>query len=294
MTYSMVARDPVTGQLGVAVQTAMFAVGAVVPWARAGVGVVASQAITEPAYGPRCLDLLALGESAAAALEAARALDPMAALRQVGVVDAGGSVSAFTGELCIDHCGHLVGDGWAVQANMMANADVWSAMAATFEGSRASSLARRLLDALNAAQQAGGDARGQMSAALIVVDGARHDDPWSGRLVDLRVDRHERPVDEIGRLIDAAEAYDGFARGVDALMAGDGARALEALDAALELLPGEENLMFPRTGALMLAGRQIEGLAEARALLAARPTWSVVLKSFSEKGLIALPPELDP
>jgi len=172
--------------------------------------------------------------------------------------------------------------------------DVWSAMAATFEGSRASSLARRLLDALNAAQQAGGDARGQMSAALIVVDGARHDDPWSGRLVDLRVDRHERPVDEIGRLIDAAEAYDGFARGVDALMAGDGARALEALDAALELLPGEENLMFPRTGALMLAGRQIEGLAEARALLAARPTWSVVLKSFSEKGLIALPPELDP
>src|SRR5580765_7922898 len=121
MTYSIVARDPATGELGVGVQTAMFAVGAVVPWARAGVGAVASQAIAEPAYGPRCLELLALGESAGAALEGARALDPMAALRQVGVVDAGGSASAFTGELCIDHCGHLVGDGWAVQANMMAS-----------------------------------------------------------------------------------------------------------------------------------------------------------------------------
>jgi uncharacterized Ntn-hydrolase superfamily protein len=292
MTYSIVARDAATGQLGVAVQTAMFAGGAVVPWARAGVGAVASQAISEPAYGPRCLDRMALGESAAAALEAARALDPMAPLRQVGVVDVAGAAAAFTGDLCIDRCGHLVGDGWAVQANMMASAEVWTAMAEAFEASTAS-LARRLMAALHAAQGAGGDARGQMSAALVVVDGARHDDPWAGRLVDLRVDRADQPLDHLERLVDAADAYDGFRRGVEALMAGDGTSALSALDAGLAILPGEENLLFPRTGALMLVGRELEGLAEARALLAIRPSWSIVLKSFADKGLIVLPPELE-
>lgn len=293
MTFSIVARDAGSGQLGVAVQTAMFAVGAVVPSAQAGIGAVASQAITEPGYGPRCLDRMAAGDAASAALAAAQALDAMAPLRQIGVVGADGAAAAFTGELCIDHCGHLIGDGWAVQANMMTSTEVWPAMAAAFEDSRSSSLARRLLVALHAAQDAGGDARGQMSAALIVVDGVRHDDRWAGRLVDLRVDRHLRPLEELDRLVDAADAYDMFQRGIDALTAGDASTALAALDAGLALLPGEENLMFPRTGALMLAGRQIEGLAEARALLAARPSWSIVLHSFAQKGLITLPPDLE-
>jgi uncharacterized Ntn-hydrolase superfamily protein len=295
MTYSIVARDPATGQLGVAVQTAMFGGGAVVPWARAGVGAVATQAIAEPAYGPRCLDRMALGESAAKALESVRALDPMAPVRQVGVIDMTGAAAAFTGELCIDCCGHLVGDGWAVQANMMINAEVWTTMAQAFEASTAStaSLSRRLVAALQAAQRAGGDARGQMSAALVVVDGTRHDDPWAGRLVDLRVDRDDRPVDRLERLLDAAEAYDGFRRGVEALMAGDGATALAALDAGLAILPDEENLLFPRTAALVLAGREPEGIAEARALLAIRPSWAVVLKSYADKGLVVLPPDLE-
>jgi uncharacterized Ntn-hydrolase superfamily protein len=130
-------------------------------------------------------------------------------------------------------------------------------MAEAFEGSTAS-LARRLLAALHAAQRAGGDARGQMSAALVVVDGARGDGPWAGRLVDLRVDRHDHPLDELERLLAAAEAYDGFQRGVEALMAGDARTALTALDAGLAILPGEENLRFPRIGALMLAGRELE------------------------------------
>jgi uncharacterized Ntn-hydrolase superfamily protein len=292
MTYSIVARDPATGQLGVAVQTAMFAGSAVVPWERAGVGAVASQAISEPAYGPHCLDRMALGESPAAALETARALDPMTPLRQVGVVDVTGAAAAFTGELCIDRCGHLIGDGWAVQANMMVSAEVWTAMAEAFEASTVS-LARRLLAALHAAQRAGGDARGQMSAALVVVDGVPDDGPWAGRLVDLRVDRDDHPLDELERLLAAAEAYDGFQRGVEALMAGDARTALTALDAGLAILPGEENLLFPRIGALMLAGRELEGVAEARALLAVRPSWSIVPKSFADEGLIVLPPDLE-
>ena len=129
MTYSIVARDPATGELGVAVQTCMFAVGSVVPWARAGVGAVATQAIAEAAYGPRCLDALANGATASEALAAAQAADPMAALRQVGVVGADGTAAATTGELCIDHAGDVLGDGFAVQANMMSTAAVWPAMA---------------------------------------------------------------------------------------------------------------------------------------------------------------------
>src|SRR5262245_39708172 len=119
VTYSIVARDPESGELGVAVQTCMFAVGAVVPWARSGVGAVATQAMGEPAYGPRCLDAIASGASAVEALERAQAADPAALLRQVGVVAADGTTAAATGDWCIDDAGHVVGDGFAVQANMM-------------------------------------------------------------------------------------------------------------------------------------------------------------------------------
>jgi uncharacterized Ntn-hydrolase superfamily protein len=160
VTYSIVARDPQTGLLlGVAVQTAMFAAGASVPWARAGVGAVAAQAIAEPAYGPRCLDAIQAGASAQAALAQAQAADEAALLRQVGVVAADGSVAAMTGEWCIDHAGHLLGDGFAVQANMMASPAVWPAMAEAF-GQSPEPFPRRLLAALEAGQAAGGDAPG--------------------------------------------------------------------------------------------------------------------------------------
>jgi uncharacterized Ntn-hydrolase superfamily protein len=184
MTYSIVARDPVTGDLGVAVQTAHLAVGGVVPWARPGVGAVATQASTELAYGPRCLDALAAGCDAAEALARAQAVDPMVALRQVGVVGADGSAASATGASCIDHAGHLVKDGFAVQANMMRNPEVWPAMATAFEES-SGSLARRLLTALVAAEAAGGDARGRISAALLVVSGDAAP-PGEGPVVDLR------------------------------------------------------------------------------------------------------------
>ena len=245
MTYSIVARDAVTGEIGVAVQTANFAVGSIVPWARAGVGAVATQGIVEQAYGPRCLERMALGDPASVALEAACELDALAPLRQVGVVDARGEAAAVTGDLCIDCCGHVVGDGFAVQANMMATSEVWSAMADAFEAAESPSLARRLLAALRAAQSAGVDARGQMSAATLVVDAVRHENPWEGRLVDVRVDRHDRPLDVLGNLIDAAAAYAAFQRGVDALVANDATTALAELDEGLALLPGEENLRFP-------------------------------------------------
>jgi uncharacterized Ntn-hydrolase superfamily protein len=274
----------------------MFAVGAAVPWARAGVGAVATQAFEETAYAVRCLERLALGDPASVALDAARTLDPLTVLRQVGVVDANGNAAAFTGELCVDHCGHVVGDGWAVQANMMVSPDVTVAMASAYEASGSSSLAlaHRLLAVLEAAQRAGGDARGQMAAALLVVSGERSDDPAAGRLIDIRVDRHDQPLAELARLLDAADAFNDFSNGVDALIAGDGQGALSTLDHGLALLPDEENLRFPRAGALALLGRLGDAAAEIQALIAARPSWAVVIDSFVAKGLMPAFPDQDP
>jgi hypothetical protein len=171
---------------------------------------------------------------------------------------------------------------------MMASPDVWPAMASAFEASRSTetSLARRLLAALRAAQDAGGDARGQMAAAVLVVNGERSDEPWAGRLVDLRVDRHPHPLDELARLLDAADAFRDFSDGVDALVTGDGERALAILDHGLTLLPGEENLRFPRAGALALAGQPDAAADEIGALIESRPSWSIVVDSFVAKGLM--------
>ncbi len=288
MTYSIVARDPLTGALGVAVQTCMFAVGAAVPWARAGVGAVASQAISEPAYGPRCLEAIAAGSSAPEALDTARAADPAARLRQVGVVAADGSAAATTGEWCIDHAGHAVGDGFTVQANMMASPDVWPAMAETFDAST-DTFPRRLLAALRAGQDAGGDARGVMSAALVIVDGQPRE-PWAGRPIDLRVDDSDDPIGDLGRLLDTANAFAGFHRAAEALLAGDAQTALTEIDQALSERPGDENMRFLRSGALAASGDLDQAGEELKALIALRPGWETVVRSFAAKGLLTLPP----
>ena len=299
MTYSIVARDAQTGLMGVAVQSAMFAVGSTVPWARAGVGAVATQAIAEPAYGTRCLDALQSGASAQAALDQAITADEAALLRQVGVVAADGAAAAMTGDWCIDQAGQFVGDGFAVQANMMSSPDVWPAMAEAYGAAARSALAadhdgvawpfaRRLLAVLEAGQAAGGDARGVMSAALVVV-AAHAAEPWAGRLVDLRVDRSGDPLGELRRLLDAAEAYGAFGRAVDALGGGNAVAALAAADQGLALLPGEQNLRFIRGGALAASGDEEAGHAVLRALIDERPSWAVVARGFADKGLLALP-----
>ncbi len=293
MTYSIVARDPASGQLGVAVQTGTFGVGRLVPWAIAGVGAVASQAMADPAYGPRCLDAMAAGATAADALTAARALDPGSAVRQVGVVDAGGGADAFTGEQTIDHAGHRVGDGWTIQANMMANPDVWPAMADAYE-SASGSFGDRLLATLRAGEAAGGDGRGPMSAAMLIVDGTRQDEPWQGRLIDLRVDHNaDDPIAELDRLYRAALAYQHLGRAVDTLMTGDATGARRETDEGLELLPGDRNLGFLRAGVRMAAGDIDGGIADMRRLLAEHPAWAVVARGYRDRGLMVLPPGVD-
>lgn len=193
MTYSIVARDASTGELGVAVQTHQPSVGALCPFAEAGVGAVATQSIVEPRYGPRGLEAMRGGESATHALARLTAADDDRALRQVAFVDANGDVDAHTGERCIAHAGHVVGDGFSCQANMMRDAGVPEAMATAFSASTGD-LAHRLLAALDAAQAAGGDIRGMQSAALIVVGEPRR--------LDRRVDDSPMPLAELRRLVD--------------------------------------------------------------------------------------------
>ena len=288
MTYSIVARDPDTGQLGVAAQSCYFALGAVLPWARAGVGAVATQSMVDPGYGPRCLDLLADGVGSADALEQVRASDPGREVRQVGVVDASGAVASFTGSACIDHVGHAEGDGFSAQANMMAGPGVCEAMSDAFV-STSGSLATRLVAALVAAESKGGDARGQMSAALLVVAGERHEHPWQGVLTDVRVDHHPDPLGELARLARVAEAYHLCDVAEEALVAGDAAAALAGAAAGLALLPGEGNLLLSYIGALIGGGRTDEAAAEVQELVASRPPWEGVLRSLIARGLVPLP-----
>jgi len=288
VTYSIVARDARTGQLGVAAQSCYFALGTVLPWARSGVGAVATQSMVNPAYGPRCLDLLALGVGAEEALDRARQADPGREVRQVGLVGATGDVASFTGAQCIDHVGHARGDGYSTQANMMAGPGVCEAMAEAFEAA-AGTLATRMVAALLAAETRGGDARGQMSAALLVVEGERHEHDWEGRLTDVRVDHHPEPLAELARLVQVAEAYHHCDVAEEALVLGDTAVALAGAEAGLALLPGEGNLLLSYIGALIGVGRLDEAASQVQQLVADRPAWVVVLRGITDRGLIPLP-----
>jgi uncharacterized Ntn-hydrolase superfamily protein len=204
MTYSIVARDEGTGELGVAVQSRAFGVG-MCAWARAGVGAVATQSFTERGYGPRGLDLLAAGESPADALAQLVEADEQRDFRQVAFLAADGSTAAHTGAACIPDCGHTARHNVSAQGNMLASPAVWPAAADTFETAEGP-LAERLLAALDAAEEAGGDFRGRESATLLVVSGDRDEKPWQP-VVDLRVDNHDEPLGELRRLHGLTAAY---------------------------------------------------------------------------------------
>lgn len=205
-TYSIVALDPESGHLGVAVQSHYFSVGGVVPWAEPGVGAVATQSFVDISYGPLGLDLMRGGKSAQQALDALIAGDVRPEVRQVAMVDASGNVAAHTGSRCTAEAGHRTGKNYSVQANLMLRNTVWDAMAEAFE-SATGELAERLLVALEAAEGEGGDIRGKQSAALLVVSGQKGDPVWRSRLFDLRVEDHPAPLEELRRLLTISRAY---------------------------------------------------------------------------------------
>jgi uncharacterized Ntn-hydrolase superfamily protein len=272
-TYSIVARDPRTGELGVAVQSHWFAVGPIVPWVRAGVGAVATQSIAEPAYGPRALDSLATGARAREALDQLVDDDELARFRQVAVIDAHGNAATHTGDGCIAHAGHQAGHEFSVQANMMASPEVWPAMAHAFEAA-AGPLARRLLAALHAAEARGGDARGRQSCALVVAPA--HGESWQ-RTVDLRVDDHPEPLAELDRLLDLSDAYALATEGDELVGQGRHDEAGERYRAASELAPGNHELLFWAGLAAAQAGDLPTALERVREAIRLQPGWHELL-----------------
>jgi len=242
-TFSIVARDPVTGDLGVAVQSHWFNVGAVVTWAEAGVGAVASQAMAEPSYGAKGLALMRSGMSAPDALMTLSAQDKEQQSRQVGMVDATGQAASRTGTQCIAHADSYATKGLAIQANIMANGLVVPAMAHAYASAKGD-LADRMLAALEAAQEVGGDIRGCQSAAILIVSGKRSAEPWKEKKLDLRVEDHASPIVELRRLVGLARAYEQANLGDELATKGDVAGASAAYARATALYPQSVELAF--------------------------------------------------
>ena len=276
MTYSIVARDPATGQLGVAVQSHFFSVGPVVPWARPGVGAVATQSAVRVDYGPRGLDLMERGLDASEALSTLVGLDRASPARQVAMVDAHGSAAAWTGVQCMTHAGDATGDGVSCQANIMAAEGVPEAMLAAWSdpGSAALPMAQRLTAALHAAEALGGDLRGRQSAALLIVPATG--EPWQTD-VSLRVEDHPEPLDELDRLLVLHEAHALAESAEAAVSAGDFDAAAAALRRAVELAPQSHELRF--WSALLVAdsGDDETALPSLRTAIAAQPAWREML-----------------
>jgi uncharacterized Ntn-hydrolase superfamily protein len=262
-TYSIVARDPATGEMGVAVQSHWFSVGSLVSWAAAGVGAVATQSIVDPSYGPLGLELMRAGKTAPEALAALVAGDAGRDVRQVGMVDARGHVATHTGKLCIPAAGGQGGKDYVVQANLMEKATVWPAMARAFESAKGD-LAERMLAALDAAEAEGGDIRGRQSAALLVVKGQPSGRPWADRVFDLRVEDHPEPLRELRRLVAAQRAYNHMGRGDDCMAVKDFACAEREYSVAQSLQPDNAEMAFWAAVGLATNGR----LETARPLFA--------------------------
>ncbi len=284
-TYSIVARDPATGQLGVAVQSHWFSVGSLVTWARAGVGAVATQSFVLVDYGPQGLALMAGGRSAPESLARLIAADDGQAVRQVAMVDADGQVATHTGERCIPAAGHYVGDNFSVQANLMLSDEVWPRMAAAYENSKGD-LADRMLAALEAAQGAGGDIRGRQSAAILIVSGEKQDQPWKGVLMELRVEDHPTPVAELRRLIKVHRAYEHMNAGDLAVEHGDNEGALKEYGAAEELFPDNLEMKFWHAVALVNMGRVEASYPLFRTIFAQDENWRTLLPRLVGSGLI--------
>jgi uncharacterized Ntn-hydrolase superfamily protein len=239
-TYSIVARDPETGELGVAVHSHWFSVGQLVPWLEPGVGAAAIQSVPEPEAGARLLELMRDGASPADALAEVLRDDEAVAFRQIGVVDASGTVAVHTGGGCIPHAGDMVGDGFSCQANMMAADTVPTAMARAYQHADGL-LAERLVAAMKAAEAEGGDVRGRQSAALVIAPA--EGEHWR-RTMDLRVEDHREPVMEIARLLNLQRAYD-LADEADRLAAeGDHAAAARLYEEAAARAPESDELIF--------------------------------------------------
>ena len=291
MTYSIVARDPATGELGIAVQSRYFAAGREVPWIEAGVGVIASQSFANPVYGYEALRLLRSGMEPQHILEKLVSEDPGEAIRQVAILDVQGRVAVHTGARCVSAAGHAIGANCSAQANMMAQDTVWKAMVHAFENATGE-LADRLMAAMEAAEHEGGDLRGKQAASLIVVSGKPSGVSKLDRSVDFRVDDHPDPVGEIKRLLNYSRARQRVSQALDKASANDFAGALADLDACCTAYPIEPEFLLRRGQVLFALGRIDEARDALRQAHAIHPGWSEFLLRLADAGMIPVPREM--
>jgi uncharacterized Ntn-hydrolase superfamily protein len=282
-TYSIVAIDKETGELGAAVQSHWFSVGALVPWVESGVGAVCTQSFVETSYGPLGLDLMRAGKTAEEALAGLLKADKHEDVRQVAMVDARGRVAVYTGKNCIPEAGHYVGDGFSCQANLMLKNTVWQAMARAFESTKGE-LLDRLMAALEAAEAEGGDIRGKQSAAIIVVRGKSSGVWWKDRLYDLRVEDSPAPLPELKRLIRLNKAYNHMNRGDELLTENKVEEAMKAYTTAMDMYPDNAEMIFWPAVTLASTGKVEESLPLFKKVFAMDYNWAILVPRLPQVG----------
>jgi uncharacterized Ntn-hydrolase superfamily protein len=285
MTYSIIARDAESGQMGVATQSQAFAVGGSVSWALPGYGVIATQSMGEPMYGELGLDVLRSGLTAQEALHALRSIDPHPERRQVAMADSRGEIAVYTGDACVGAAGHATGDGCVALANMMATSDVWQAMVDAYEATNGW-LANRLMAALHAAEAAGGDLRGRRSAAILVVCAQASGRPWHDHIVDLRVDDDPEPLERLDRMVAYGARYHRVVEAFEFTLDGEADRAIERLGDEPIDVEQDPELALWQAIVLGRAGRHEESERIGRRLAQTAPGLAEAGRRFADVDLV--------
>jgi uncharacterized Ntn-hydrolase superfamily protein len=290
-TFSIVARDPKTGEMAVAVQSHWFSVGTVVAWGEAGIGVVATQSFVNKSFGLRGLELLKQGKSPQETMDILLSDDAGKEVRQVAILDTQGRVATHTGKNCIDAAGHLNGANFSVQANMMLNDKVWPAMAAAWKKYEQFPLAERVMEVMKSAQAAGGDIRGKQSAVLMIFAPHKSSEPWNDKLIDLRIDDSKEPIKELERLLKVHRAYEHMNQGDLYTEKNDMANAMKEYNAAMKQFP--ENLEMKYWTAITLANnKQVsKALPMLKEIYAKDPNWRELTKRLPKVGLLSVSEE---
>ncbi|HZX10412.1 MAG TPA: DUF1028 domain-containing protein [Acidobacteriota bacterium] len=282
-TYSIVAMDKETGQMGVAVQSHWFSVGFLVPWVESGVGAVATQSFVKVDYGPDGLKLMKQGKTAEEALKELIKADENEEVRQVAMIDVHGNVAVHTGKNCIPEAGHITGKGYSCQANLMLKNTVWKAMAEAYENTPGE-LAERLLAALEAAEREGGDIRGKQSAAIIIAQIGETEPWWEGILYNLRVEDHPEPVKELKRLVKLNQAYNYMNQGDELLTENKITEAMEAYIKAMNMYPENAEMIFWPAVTLAATGKVNQSLPLFKKVFALDYNWAILVPRLPKVG----------
>jgi uncharacterized Ntn-hydrolase superfamily protein len=284
-TFSIVARDTVTGEMGVAVQSHWFNVGAIVTWGEAGVGVIATQSFVNVSFGIRGLELLKKDFTPSEAIDSLLSNDDGRDVRQVAILDSKGRVASYTGKNCVPAAGNIAGDNFSVQANLMLNDKVWPAMAEAFKKT-SGRLAERMIAALEAGQKAGGDIRGKQSAALMVFKGQQTNKPWEGKVIDLRVEDNPEPIKELKRVLKVHRAYEHMNNGDLAVEKGNMEKAMQEYSAAEDMFPGNEEMKYWHAVTLANNGKVNESLPIFKEVFKANKNYEILTPRLVPVGLL--------